>query len=421
MIITHEIVKEHIDNTNYQKLNSFYKKYNYEYVYESTKHLKAEKEDSKKDRDERLYLLYHGILEIPKCSVCEKPVNFISFNRGYFKYCCLSCSSTGTTEDRTKTTRKKHGENFYSEDAKRRMNNRTEEQKEQQLQKSRQTCLEKYGTTDVLNRPEIREKYIQNRKENLDKIIQKTKDTCLKRYGVHSVALLPEVAEKKRETCRKRFDGYDYSWQHPDVKKKIRSTFFKKYGVHSPFALTRVRKKREKTMISLYGNTNALCVPEFLKKQQETMLNKYGTTTYPFKTYSKISQELFWELFNKLPEQLKESCYFAEHNNETFLSFRNKEGIGKCYFYDFSIMSIKLFIEFQGDYWHRNPEVYDQTKEDVLDIRKAEEDKIRLAEENGFDCILVWEKEYRGSRESVIEKLLNVILSKSIQDKASNF
>lgn len=69
MIITHEIVKEYIDNTNYQKLKSFYKKYNYEDVYESTKHLKTEKEDSKKDRDERLYLLYHSILEIPKCPV----------------------------------------------------------------------------------------------------------------------------------------------------------------------------------------------------------------------------------------------------------------------------------------------------------------------------------------------------------------
>ena len=78
------------------------------------------------------------------------------------------------------------------------------------------------------------------------------------------------------------------------------------------------------------------------------------------KTYSKISQELFWEIYKSIDESLKECCLFAELNQE-YIFYVHSDEI-KVFFVDFKLKNI--VIEFNGNYWHS----FDDIKK--LDISK---------------------------------------------------
>jgi len=99
------------------------------------------------------------------CPVTGKPTRFKNIREGYCKYV-------------------------------RGANTKTQEHKE----KTKQTCLKKYGVEHPLQNPQIREK---------------VKKTCLEKYGVECSSQAEEVKEKARQTCLERY-GVEYT---PQAKK----------------------------------------------------------------------------------------------------------------------------------------------------------------------------------------------------------
>lgn len=78
--------------------------------------------------------------------------------------------------------------------------------------------------------------------------------------------------------------------------------------------------------------------------------------------YSKISQKLFWQIFENLSEDLRIECKFAEYMGEQMVKIW-KDNISVI-FLDFKIRNI--VIEFQGTYWHK----FDNVKEkDALKLK----------------------------------------------------
>jgi hypothetical protein len=126
-------------------------------------------------------------------------------------------------------------------------------------------------------------------------------------------------------------------------------------------------------------------------------VNKYRVTgdfKYLNNSYSKSSQTLFWSIYEKLPDYLKEKCYFKELNHEYVLLLDN----GLCYLFDFVISNIHLCIEFNGDFWHVDPIKY--KSEDYILEKKAsdiwENDKLKvqtLKTMRNIDTIIVWESD----------------------------
>ena len=124
--------------------------------------------------------------------------------------------------------------------------------------------------------------------------------------------------------------------------------------------------------------------------------------------YSKVSQELFWILYEKCKLQ-KYNVYFAELNHEFSC------GVSRCN-YDFVVKEKKKIIEFNGDMFHANPEIFSEsdkpnpyTYETSADIWLSDELKIRKAKEKGYDVFVVWEQEYNKDREKIIEKCINFL------------
>jgi hypothetical protein len=67
----------------------------------------------------------------------------------------------------------------------------------------------------------------------------------------------------------------------------------------------------------------------------------------------------------------------------------------KIYAYDFTIPEINLIFEFHGKFWHiKNPiDVINELGVSLLESYKKDQIKKRLAEENGFKLIEVFEED----------------------------
>lgn len=90
-------------------------------------------------------------------------------------------------------------------------------------------------------------------------------------------------------------------------------------------------------------------------------------------------------------------------------------GKRRIYVYDF-VYENKV-IEFNGDYWHCNPNEYDKNfynkslKMTASQKWKEDEYKIKLIEEKGYKVLVIWESEYNDNPEATIQKCIDFIKS----------
>lgn len=114
--------------------------------------------------------------------------------------------------------------------------------------------------------------------------------------------------------------------------------------------------------------------------------------------YSKISQKMFWEIYERLElvgfKNLDKEIKFYELGGEQIFKI-NSEGF-TIIFVDFKIKN--CIIEFQGDYWHR-------TENSKL---KDERRKLYL-ESKGYNVLFVYEKEYTKNKIETLEKCITFI------------
>jgi len=125
--------------------------------------------------------------------------------------------------------------------------------------------------------------------------------------------------------------------------------------------------------------------------------------------YSHVSQEFFWEIYNKI--EFKE-VYFGELNHEY--------GCGTPQNFDFVVVDNKKILEFNGDKWHANPSKYDADDipmpgfvpkragqiwyEDLLKNNKAIK--------NGYEILIIWESEYHSDKDKAIWKAVDFLYNK---------
>lgn len=130
--------------------------------------------------------------------------------------------------------------------------------------------------------------------------------------------------------------------------------------------------------------------------------------------YSKISQELFYGLLETYEIDYRNKINFATHNGE--LKLNNPKG--GVYLYDFIDIDGKKIIEYNGDMYHANPKKYKETdtphpyrkNKTSREIWESDKVKIKIAEDNGYKVLTIWDSEYRwGNKEKVIKKCLKFL------------
>ena len=261
--------------------------------------------------------------------------------------------------------------------------------------KAKQTCLEKYGVENPFQNKGIQDK---------------AKRTCLEKYGVENVLQLEKNIKKSKE---KRKEWFSKKENRIDFNKKVsfgisKLGFIERYGEELGLKkYKKYRDKRNKTL-SLDGFVERFGVElgtiKFL--EYKSKLIGFG--------YSKISQKLFWQIYNKLPKELQEKTYFAEHNRE----FKKSNIERKLnYSYDFVISNIKFCLEYNGDDFHANPKLYKENDTPNFysntlkskEIWEYDKTKLNFLEQLGFNTLVVWDSEYKENGEKISNQVIDKI------------
>ena len=112
---------------------------------------------------------------------------------------------------------------------------------------------------------------------------------------------------------------------------------------------------------------------------------------------SKISQRLFWSIYNKLPN--KNNCYFNELNHEFILhmseGFKNEHIKANKKYYKLDFVLENKVIEFDGIYYHN-----DKEKDMVQD---------KFLQSKGFLILRIPEMEFVNNPQETIEKCLKFL------------
>ena len=227
-----------------------------------------------------------------------------------------------------------------------------------------------------------------------------TKEYKMKKHGWSSedfekynksraVTLKNQILKYGKEEGTRRFDLYCKRQAYTNTKEYLKEKYEK---------VCKMKSHTLENYIRLYGS-------EEIAKQK--LVKFYSNTSF----YSKISQDLFWFIYNNLlNDEEKIKTYFAELNKEYCLF--SKDGIKM---YDFVCSKLNLCIEFHGDHYHGNPKIYApndfmkgkgqtriKAKQKWLldDIRKEEIEKNR-----GYEYIVVWELDYRNNKDDVLSRI----------------
>ena len=202
------------------------------------------------------------------------------------------------------------------------------------------------------------------------------------------------LKDREFETRLEYYISRGYSIEESEQKLKERQTTFSL-----------------KKCIEKYGEIEGLYI--FNKRQNEWMdsLNKNGNLK---SGYSKISQELFYQILDFYSIEDQENIFFATKNQEVKLNDMNDT----MYLYDFVDKKNKKIIEYNGDLYHANPELFESSdhphpfKKQLTaeQIWLKDEDKLSLANEKGFEVLVICDNEYKKNKEEVIKKCCNFLI-----------
>ena len=140
-----------------------------------------------------------------------------------------------------------------------------------------------------------------------------------------------------------------------------------------------------KWFISKYGEVDGgVRYNEYVGKRVDNIYN------LSISSYSAISQELFWGVYNKLTEDQKKNCYFKELNYEQKITIDDKSYIPDFVYKD-------KIIEYDGSYWHN--EIKDNNRNSFY-------------EKNGFKYLIITDKDYNRNKKNItiIDKCINFLL-----------
>lgn len=328
----------------------------------------------------------------PKCSACGKKPNMGTISHGYLDYCSRDCSD----KDKEKAKRvldtklKRYGKKGITnpEKIKQTKLERYGNKNYNNREKGKQTYFEKTGFETPFSNPNARElsketrfeKYGDENYNNREKF----NNTLIERYGSKSY----RNHEQGIKTTIERYGSIH------NAKEKQRNTSMQRYGVEYPLQSAEKRSLADDTREMLYGDKNFRNHP----KRIQTLIDTVGSDWHSviFKSYSKISQELFWEIYNRLPTECQIHTHFGELNGEYRIMYDTEKRSN--YFYDFCITSLKLMIEFDGTYWHS-----------LEGAKERDQHKQFVAEEKGFKMIRVNEADYYKDKQGVINGCVNEI------------
>lgn len=303
---------------------------------------------------QRMWHIKNNVYFIPKCKICGKPVKF-SLSKGYGNYCsnqCIGKDKDNTTKKFKKTCLEKYGVEHYSQ---------TKNWKD----KKRQTSLEKYGVDDFSKTEEFKEK---------------VKEVNLNRYGVENYSQTKEFFEKYRINLIK---------YHRNLIKNEHSDLI---------YIDSLSNHESKYKCKICGNEFSMKSNVFNNRK------RYNQTICPIcnplqKQYSCEEKQVLNYI---------KSIYSGE-------IIENTRKIIYPYELDIYLPEINLAFEFNGDFWHANPNLYEYNSiiinKQAWEIWEKDRKKSDMCNKKQIKLITIWENDW-NYKNNICRRYINIIISK---------
>jgi hypothetical protein len=313
-----------------------------------------------------------------KCLICDKETTFKDFKTGYRKCCSQNC----TNELRKVTCKTLYGKNSisqvnkikkikketylthyginYPKESKRLVDKIKTTKKEKygdenynNVEKRKQSNLEKFGVEHALQNKEIHNKF---------------EKTCLRKFGVKNPYQSKTIKNKIKETNLKNL-GVEYPMQNKEIQEKSKQKCIQKYGVENVFQSEKIKQKSRETSLINNGVEYGMQNIEILEKSQKTRFrfHKYKNTNIWYQGSYEL--DFLEKYFKKLD--------ILRPNTIKYL-YENKH---KYYHPDFFIPSLNLIVEIKNSY------LAIRDKKQIKAKRKA-------TISSGFNYIMIIDKDY---------------------------
>lgn len=193
------------------------------------------------------------------------------------------------------------------------------------------------------------------------------------------------------------------SYVEKQKETKSREYYSEKYGDEAWEELCKSKAHTIDNYIARYGSEEIAIekLEEFFSRR---VVNDKGM-------FSGASQEFFKILDERLGDVSINSLYANKNHEYAKYSKMHR----KIFMYDYVIPEIKFCIEFNGDYYHANPNKYnsndyitikEKTAQQIWDYDK---EKNQALTNLGYNVIVVWEDEYRNNVDKIVERVCNEI------------
>lgn len=234
-----------------------------------------------------------------------------------------------------------------------------------------------------------------NIKKDKKDIVKLREETCLEKYGVSNPSKSKTIRDKTRKTNLEKY-GVEYNLCTEDFKKKSRQTCLKKYGAEFANQSEEVKNKIIKSKIDRYGSLNN-AYKAVISKGKETRILNSGSLEESYKIGLENQSKVILEKYGVPYACMREEARSFSNNsapNKIFASILDKNNIKYIreftinrYSYDFKIDNILIEI---------NPFSTHNSTWGLFSIDNKKDmfyhfNKTRIAIENGFRCIHVWD------------------------------
>ena len=324
-------------------------------------------------------------------------------------------------------------------------------------------CMTKHGVTSTnklaVTKENKKNAYIRlwgvDNPSKVPEIQEQKKITSIKNWGCEFPLQSEEIKEKGRKT-NLSIRGVEYGMQDSVIREKARKTNLKIRGVEYPSQDKSVKDKIKQTNLKNWNYENTSKSPPIKQKKIETSLRnfnrEYGTQRHltleaidiinDKEKFAKvllkygssgavgilgINQSSISRIHSKYGLAILKNRYSSYENEiETWLNDNNIDYLRNDRIQigpkelDFYFPRHNVAVEFQGDYWHMNPSLYEaddlysQTNKQAKDICKYDQDKFNKCKSNGIKLIIIWESQWEDNKEQIKENILAILKEKEL-------
>ena len=154
----------------------------------------------------------------------------------------------------------------------------------------------------------------------------------------------------------------------------------------------------ERKMIEKYGEEEGKARYDHWKE----LISRNSIKNLPNLPWSNVSQKLFDEILSHIPSHQYGKVRYATFGGEVCI--HSERG----YMFPDFLYDNKKIIEFNGDYWHRNPRLYAENDETALIWKQDAERKSEL-ERLGYEVFVVWERDFYDNEDAVVQDCLKFL------------